>query len=48
MAFGFAVDSAATSSGALGLPTLGELGTRWLDCGLLAQMHSLHWRRALR
>ena len=42
MAFGFAADSSATSSGASGLPTLDELGTGWLDCGLLAQMPSLH------
>jgi len=42
MAFGFAADSTATSSGASGLPTLDELGTGWLDCGLLAQMPSLH------
>src|SRR5258708_37481579 len=42
MAFGFAADSAATSSGGSGLPTLDELGTGWLDCGLLAQMPSLH------
>src|SRR5260370_24805657 len=42
MAFGFAADSAATSSGASGPPTLDELGTGWLDCGLLAQMPSLH------
>jgi hypothetical protein len=42
MAFGFAVDSASTPSGASGLPTLDELGTGWLDCGRLAQMPSLH------
>ena len=42
MAFGFAADSTAASSGASGLPTLDELGTGWLDCGLLAQMPSLH------
>jgi hypothetical protein len=42
MAFGFAADSAATPSDASGLPTLDELGTGWLDCGLLAQMPSLH------
>ena len=41
MAFGFAADS-ATPSGASGLPTLDEMGTGWLDCGLLAQMPSLH------
>ena len=41
-AFRFAADSAATPSGASGLPTLEELGTGWLDCGLLAQMPSLH------
>jgi len=33
---------AATSSDASGLPTLDEMGTGWLDCGLLAQMPSLH------
>jgi len=42
IAFGFAADSAAMPSGASGLPTLDELGTGWLDCGLLAQMPSLH------
>jgi hypothetical protein len=42
MAFGFAADGASTPSGASGLPTLDELGTGWLDCGLLAQMPSLH------
>ena len=41
-AFRFAADSAATPSGASGLPTLDELGTGWLDCGRLAQMPSLH------
>ena len=40
--FRFAADSAATPWGASGLPTLDELGTGWLDCGLLAQMPSLH------
>ena len=40
--FGFAADSATTSSNASGPPTLNELGTGWLDCGLLAQMPSLH------
>ncbi len=29
-------------SSAPGLPTLDEMGTGWLDCGLLAQMPSLH------
>jgi hypothetical protein len=38
----FSKDSAATSSNASGLPTLEEMGTGWLDCGLLAQMPSLH------
>jgi len=33
---------AVTSSDASGLPTLDEMGTGWLDCGLLAQMPSLH------
>jgi len=42
IAFGLAADSAATLSDASGLPTLDELGTGWLDCGLLAQMPSLH------
>ena len=42
MVFGLAADSAATPSGASELPTLDELGTGWLDCGLLAQMPSLH------
>src|SRR5260221_9573153 len=42
MASGFPADSAATSSGASGPPTLDELGTGWLDCGGLAQMPSLH------
>ena len=41
-AFGFAADSATTPSSASGPPTLDELGTGWLDCGLLAQMPSLH------
>src|SRR6201987_997228 len=42
--FGFATataDAAAPLS-VQGLPTLDELGTGWLDCGLLAQMPSLH------
>lgn len=39
--FGFGIDSATPSSPS-GPPTLDELGTRWLDCGLLAQMPSLH------
>ena len=42
MGFRFAADSTATPSGASGPPTLDELGTGWLDCGLLAQMPSLH------
>ena len=42
MASGFATDHAPTSSSASGPPTLDELGTGWLDCGLLAQMPSLH------
>jgi hypothetical protein len=42
MTIGFATDSAATTSPAPGLPTLDEMGTGWLDCGLLAQMPSLH------
>jgi hypothetical protein len=42
MTFGFATDNATTPSAASGLPTLDELGTGWLDCGLLAQMPSLH------
>src|SRR6266403_1066237 len=42
MTFGFATDNATTPSGASGLPTLDELGTGWLDCGLLTQMPSLH------
>src|SRR6201981_1139785 len=42
IAFGLASDSAAALSDASGLPTLDELGTGWLDCGLLAQMPSLH------
>jgi len=41
-AFRFAADSAATPSGASGPLTLDELGTGWLDCGMLAQMPSLH------
>src|SRR5579864_9349169 len=42
MTFGFATDSATKPSSASGPPTLDELGTGWLDCGLLAQMPSLH------
>src|SRR5689334_18549944 len=42
MTFGFARDNATTPSAASWLPTLDELGTGWLDCGLLAQMPSLH------
>lgn len=42
MTFGFARDSATTPSSATGPPTLDEMGTGWLDCGLLAQMPSLH------
>ena len=42
MTFGFASDRATTTSSASGLPTLDKLGTGWLDCGLLAQMPSLH------
>ena len=38
----FSKDGAAASSNASGLPTLEEMGTGWLDCGLLAQMPSLH------
>jgi hypothetical protein len=41
-AFEFLKDSAATPSDASRLPTLEEIGTGWLDCGLLAQMPSLH------
>src|SRR5246500_5849446 len=41
-AFEFSMADAATPSDASGLPTLDELGTGWLDCGLLAQMPSLH------
>jgi hypothetical protein len=40
--FEFARDSATTPSSATGPPTLEEMGTGWLDCGLLAQMPSLH------
>jgi len=40
--FGFATADAAAPSSAHGLPTLDELGTGWLDCGLLAQMPSQH------
>jgi hypothetical protein len=42
VAFGFAADKPASSSAATGLATLDELGTGWLDCGMLAQMPSLH------
>ena len=42
MTFGLATDSATTLSSTSGLPTLDEIGTGWLDCGLLAQMPSLH------
>jgi hypothetical protein len=38
----FLKDGAATPSDASRLPTLDEMGTGWLDCGLLAQMPSLH------
>jgi hypothetical protein len=38
----FSKAGAATSSDASGPPTLEEMGTGWLDCGLLAQMPSLH------
>ena len=38
----FSKDAAATPSDATNLPTLDEMGTAWLDCGLLAQMPSLH------
>src|SRR5579864_8061230 len=38
----FPADGAATQSEASGPPTLDEMGTGWLDCGLLAQMPSLH------
>ena len=38
----FSTDGAAGRSDASGLPTLDEMGTGWLDCGLLAQMPSLH------
>jgi hypothetical protein len=38
----FSKDGAATPLDASGLPTLDEMGTGWLDCGLLAQMPSLH------
>ncbi|HLY43185.1 MAG TPA: hypothetical protein VKR52_18370 [Terracidiphilus sp.] len=40
--FAFAKDDRATLSNASGLPTLEEMGTGWLDCGLLAQMPSMH------
>jgi len=38
----FASARAATPSSVPGLPTLDEMGTSWLDCGLLAQMPSMH------
>jgi hypothetical protein len=38
----FSKDGVATPSDPSGLPTLDEMGTGWLDCGLLAQMPSLH------
>ena len=38
----FSKDGAATPLDASGLPTLDDMGTGWLDCGLLAQMPSLH------
>jgi len=41
-ALAFSMDGRATPSVASGLPTLDEMGTGWLDCGLLAQMPSLH------
>ena len=37
-----AMERTAMPSSAPGLPTLDEMGTGWLDCGLLAQMPSLH------
>lgn len=37
-----AAESAIMPSVAPGLPTLDEMGTDWLDCGLLAHMPSLH------
>ena len=37
-----AENSAVIPSNSSGLPTLDEMGTGWLDCGLLAQMPSLH------
>jgi hypothetical protein len=40
--FGLATADATATSSLHGLPTLDELGTGWLDCGLLAQMPSLH------
>jgi hypothetical protein len=40
--FGFATADAAAPSSVHGLPTLDELGTGWLDCGLFAQMPSLN------
>ena len=40
--FEFARNSATAPSSATGPPTLEEMGTGWLDCGLLAQMPSLH------
>ena len=41
-AYAFANDTPAIPSETSGLPTLDEMGTDWLDCGLLAQMPSLH------
>ena len=38
----FSTHGAVSPSDAPGLPTLDEMGTDWLDCGLLAQMPSLH------
>jgi hypothetical protein len=38
----FSRNGAAASLDASGLPTLDEMGTGWLDCGLLAQMPSMH------
>jgi hypothetical protein len=42
MTTGFSTASAAAVANVRGLPTLDEMGTGWLDCGLLAQMPSLH------
>src|ERR1700704_1262140 len=38
----FSKNGAAASLDASGLPTLDEMGTGWLDCGLLAEMPSVH------